>query len=262
MTITRVNPFGWQYKEPVTHEQLNELDDNVARAVDGVEGGAYAPTGRVTINGEGFAARVSGETRVVGPDGALVVDADSEGVTFRDGALPKLSPSYELTLAQPLVVVFNGHVSLGGVDPQFVYFPQFGLYQKDMDYTPPVVWLALTRLPRAGRLTSVKVHVTGQAIAMLPHGAFADLTLPTVQVLTAVPNGIYAALSTEEPDPSTTLAEYETEHTIELVNRSLELNPMTYMLIRVTGESGAAAAAGNFAVRGLEVTCESDVIQP
>lgn len=262
MTITRVNPFGWDYKAPVTHEQLNELDDNAARAVDGVQGGQYAPTTRIDIEGEGFGGRVSGEARVVGPDGGIVVDADSEGITYRDGALPKLSPAYEQTLAQPIVVVFNGDLALAGVEPQFRYAPQFGLYQRLMDYAPPVVWLALTRLPRVGTLKSVKVYVTGRSIAMLPHGNFADLVLPTVQILAAAPNGLSAALTQEETDPSPNLAAYETEHAIEISNRSLPFDSRTYMVVKVTGEDGAGAAAGNFAIRGLEITCETNSIQP
>jgi hypothetical protein len=52
MTFARVNPAGWALFELLSSSQMNALDINMTRAVDGWAGGTYAPTGVLQISGD------------------------------------------------------------------------------------------------------------------------------------------------------------------------------------------------------------------
>jgi len=262
MTIQRVNPAGWDYKDPVTHPQINELDENVSHAVDGVGGGQYVPTAPIDIQGEGFGGKVSGETHVSGPNGELVVDSDSGGITYRDGQFPRLEPPQQEVFAQPLVVTFNGRSGVSDGSPTFHFFPGYGLQQVDNNLPVPTMWLAFTRLPRRGIIRSLRLWVTGMAFAFEPHGDFGDLVLPSMRLLTVAPSGLFLEVGAETSDPSSNLTEYEEHHAIDVTGINLQLSPNLYPVLRVTGESGLAATPGAFSVHGLEVTCDIDEIRP
>lgn len=51
MTIARVKPANWAIRERLFSAQLNELDTNIAKAVDGVGGGEYEPSEAIRIVG-------------------------------------------------------------------------------------------------------------------------------------------------------------------------------------------------------------------
>lgn len=54
MTFARVNPPGWDEEDDVTPEQMNQLDINVSRALDGNDGGNYNPANPLDIGGGGL----------------------------------------------------------------------------------------------------------------------------------------------------------------------------------------------------------------
>ena len=49
--FSRVNPIGWALFEELTSAQMNQLDINASRAIDGTFGGTYTPSGPINING-------------------------------------------------------------------------------------------------------------------------------------------------------------------------------------------------------------------
>lgn len=51
MTFSRANPLGWALFEELTSAQMNIIDLNQSRAIDGVDGGVYNLGGPLTING-------------------------------------------------------------------------------------------------------------------------------------------------------------------------------------------------------------------
>lgn len=51
MTLSRVKPLGWALFEELTSAQMNQLDENVSHAIDGVDGGLYVPSSSITIDG-------------------------------------------------------------------------------------------------------------------------------------------------------------------------------------------------------------------
>jgi hypothetical protein len=50
MTFSRSNPLGWAFGETLTSAQMNTVDINTARAVDGFAGGTYNPSALLTWN--------------------------------------------------------------------------------------------------------------------------------------------------------------------------------------------------------------------
>ena len=52
MTFTRALPAGWtDGVDAITAPQLNQIDVNISRALDGSAGGSYLPNGALTIDG-------------------------------------------------------------------------------------------------------------------------------------------------------------------------------------------------------------------
>lgn len=49
--FSRVNPLGWALFEELTSTQMNLLDLNASRAIDGTFGGTYTPSNPINING-------------------------------------------------------------------------------------------------------------------------------------------------------------------------------------------------------------------
>ena len=52
MTFTRALPAGWaDGVDPITAPQLNQIDVNISRALDGAAGGTYLPNGALVLDG-------------------------------------------------------------------------------------------------------------------------------------------------------------------------------------------------------------------
>ena len=65
MTISRVNPVGWADGETLTATQVNNLDINITKAVDGAAGGSYALTAPLAFTGQPLSARKLEPVQVV-----------------------------------------------------------------------------------------------------------------------------------------------------------------------------------------------------
>lgn len=74
--FTRVNLLGWGTYAPVTHAEMTQLDINISRALDGVNGGTYTLAEPLVINGTvSIPGLTTGPTAVIEAD---VVTANSE----------------------------------------------------------------------------------------------------------------------------------------------------------------------------------------
>jgi hypothetical protein len=52
--ISLTKPSGWAFGELLTSAQMEALDASQAQAIDGVGGGTYTPSTKITINGQGL----------------------------------------------------------------------------------------------------------------------------------------------------------------------------------------------------------------
>lgn len=64
--FARIKPAGFEPNEILTHEQMTQLDLNVSKALNAVDGGEWHPTAPITIGGEGIEI----DSRVTWLDGA------------------------------------------------------------------------------------------------------------------------------------------------------------------------------------------------
>jgi hypothetical protein len=89
MAFTRVNAGGWALNDPITADQINQLDIDHANAIDGDDGGSYSPNSDIEILGpnkliaevfEAADAVVSGTLTVNG--NATIGNAGSDAHTF------------------------------------------------------------------------------------------------------------------------------------------------------------------------------------
>ena len=54
MAFSKVNPSGWSTSDRITPSQINTIDENVVKALDGTNGGTYTPSSQIDISGEGI----------------------------------------------------------------------------------------------------------------------------------------------------------------------------------------------------------------
>lgn len=54
MTFSRVKPLGWGNLDTLTAAEVNQLDLNLSRAIDGTFGGEYNPSAPIVVGGQGL----------------------------------------------------------------------------------------------------------------------------------------------------------------------------------------------------------------
>lgn len=120
MSFSRVNPGGWGLFEVLTSSQMNQIDINQSRAVDGFAGGTYTPSDPINFGGAGVIINTIGGTPTFTGDvtfegdvtidsghnltvgGSLIVDL---GILVNGGSI-----SVDATV----LTAFNGPVIFGG----------------------------------------------------------------------------------------------------------------------------------------------------
>lgn len=72
--FTRVKALGWALGEKLLHTLMNQLDTNVSKAINGDDGGTWAPTDPIILDGDGLQI-----------DSTLVV-SDSASISMEDAS--------------------------------------------------------------------------------------------------------------------------------------------------------------------------------
>ncbi len=94
MSFTRAKPAGWTDDvDTVTAAELNQIDTNQSRAIDGNAGGTYTPSGAIAINGSaGFSTGASNPVTINGTLAAagavtctstITLSGNNSGIGFR-----------------------------------------------------------------------------------------------------------------------------------------------------------------------------------
>ncbi|MBU1785293.1 MAG: hypothetical protein KKG95_08160 [Candidatus Omnitrophica bacterium] len=88
MSFTRAKPLGWVQGEKVTPTEINHIDVNQSRALDGTNGGLYTPASTLNIlgglpGGMGIEYLTAGSIRMT--DGPVDMDtlSPSHGIRYR-----------------------------------------------------------------------------------------------------------------------------------------------------------------------------------
>lgn len=154
----RANPTGWVQGDKLTPAQINQIDVDQSRAIDGTGGGIYTPTAKIQIQG-------SAGVEVGGTGPAAWVQLSSRLVT--------ISHSFSLALVNPNVGP-SSNVPSGAIVPS----DQSSIIDGQTVYTPCVQsaqnattqaqasWFLLEflRPPDGAALASVTLTVAGQGV--------------------------------------------------------------------------------------------------
>ena len=123
MTLALANPLGWAFGEILTSSQQNALQNEVIKALDGVNGGSYTLATALTLLGAGLSLggvnhQVTGTLSVVNTalltllsGGTLTAAAGSttnlQGTTNVSGTTTVSGPT---TVSDPVTLSGDGHV--------------------------------------------------------------------------------------------------------------------------------------------------------
>jgi hypothetical protein len=102
MTLTAVKPGGWDVEEVLTSDQMNALQVELLKAIDGEGGGTYTLTAPLVLDGEAvqFAATatVLDGAALELDDGATLVANDGAAIEVADGAELNVEDGGELNV--------------------------------------------------------------------------------------------------------------------------------------------------------------------
>lgn len=213
--FARVNAANWvDDVSPLTVEQVNPLDVNITRAIDGAAGGLYAPKPTIGIAGAGLTIGILGD------------------------AVPNRLRYVSRSLARNLNMLIYagpGNWARDLASPQS--WIDSGIGSK--------LWIAIEPLQHdalapASRLTIV-VRFRGGPGHVVPPPALV-LTMPKVEAFTIDQDGVALSLgsvSNAVPTDAASVAAFEAIHNISLFTGDINIIKNTYRyVIEVTGELG------------------------
>jgi len=227
VSFTRVNPSGWAQNDPITPQQINDLDTDHALAVDG-RGGAYANSTMIEFSG-------SGGFRLSGSGNAGRVQYGSR-TNSRVIQASKFHNNLNFTRS-----------NITG---------EYDHWQQSSVGSAGKLLIDLDDLPHGNELTSVQVDVVGST-----SGSFSGITMPTVSVWRITSAAAETQIGSTATDGSGTNAAYTALHSITAgsLAHTIDRATNTYF-VKFTGATGGTAAVG-LVIRRVLVTCTM-TIQP
>jgi hypothetical protein len=281
LSFTRVNPGGWVSNDLITVAQINGIDVNQSRAVDGTGGGVYTPSADIDIDGtEGLVVSADSGLTVTGTAGLIVSGTNtgltcsaSGGAAFSGAGAVAISCTNGATVSGAgtltasctggLVVSGAGGITLstaganitlasrsvtrtqslaGAPDLLFANWVSNGVDWYNGN-TGAGLFLFMDRLPHAGVITSVTVKYEGATgHAAFPGGAPA--TMPSLELIKVGSLGSTSSIGTVS-DTSASAGVYEAAHAITIsgLSETTDLTTDRYVLV-FTAESGINSIAG------------------
>lgn len=220
MTFSRVNTLGWALFENLTSAQMNALDLDHSRAVDGNAGGAYAPSSPIALSGS-----------------ALTLAANTTAV-WQASAWPGLT-SRSILIAQPLVIVSRTQIS---TPPTRDFTGNDGRLQQTYVDTgagsDPDCIVDLPNLIRGATLNGVHMWIN-------PACTTAAARRAKMQVFRYPTNSESRTSLIGPTEDPLTGASYVAEHLFELtgINETISETSGSRYCLKITGEGGANAVA-------------------
>lgn len=212
MSLTRVNPAGWVFPDPITAAQINALDIALQSALDGANGGSYAP---------------SADIELPGPN----------GIEWGAGRWPKLT-----TRTVYRVMSMNRYQEVLVSGSSWIHGAGWVWEQATvLDSPPEAILFSADNLVSGGQLRAVKIWLKGAA----GHGGMPTVK-PVVTVYKLEMDGTSTTLGTTT-DPSSLLVGYEAIHEIDvgfLADTAIDEASGTRYIVKVGGEGGTNKLAG------------------
>jgi len=246
MTFSRANPSGWSTGNQLTPAQINALDLDHSRAVDGYAGGVFTPSAAIGLQGTGgFYGNVKTGRTVTIENGAVLSGAS--GCTILLGDIINLGAA---TYTRSFFLV----PSYGGAAD--------GKYNFDVtsSYGAALYWeqgagpgagdhfqINLENISRRAVIQTVTVY--GKGYGTGANHAGQPTTLPAMQFGRLAPTtGLITSIASTTC-PWVDVATYEAAWNFQLTGLATALYTDNGYVISFKGESGTNALAG------LEVHC-------
>lgn len=246
MTIPLIKPGGWAFGDILDEDQLNDLQDELIKAIDGVDGGSYTLSAPLSIDG----APVSFGSDVTVGDDLILTAAGSTQIpathTVHIGRISDVVVDGDtVTLTLPLIPIDDGnggwHYNLAGG----VAVPYAG--QENL-VTGRTVAFALP-VNVGDVITSIVASVIGGANA--GHGGDPTNKMRLALLRHQGPGGGVVGTIVQQVDPATGAA-YDAPHTITLSPAHTVIDRQYFVAVR--GELGGTAAANENAIEQIKVT--------
>lgn len=209
----RVNPTGWGFKADLTSAELNQLDIDHAKAINGDDGSSHTPASKIIIGGAGLELSAP-----------LTVQLGSRSVTR----------AQSMSGAAPIAGTWT--IGNGGV-------------WTNIATAGAVLVVPLDRLPNGAVLQ--EVHVQFQGVAGHtndPVNSGGALIMPTVELHeTSLTDGSTTLVATVN-DTVVAKAQYEANHVISLTGLAKTIaHDGHHYAVSIIAESGADYIAGAIA---------------
>jgi hypothetical protein len=254
MTLAAVNPGGWVLNEILTSAQMTALQALILKAIDGVDGGAYALQDDLEFDGPGKVILrhlldvEAGATVTLKANAVMLVQqnadvtienggdlhvADGGDVNVNDGgdvnlasgaainaaagSLVKMATPAELTLDNASV---NFRLTLGGAHvAPLTWTPLLNGMWIDSDASGKYVLFPLT-LPVGDSITTLRLTLHGNIVGGAGHSGASPADMPQLQLIKVHPiTGALSVISTVV-DPYTGAA-FDSSHSIVMNSATL-----------------------------------------
>ena len=279
MTLSRssgkTSGSTWQNGERLKSSQMNHVEDELVKAIDGVNGGTYTlatslviqgqPTtmSGLTVTGGGLTCSAQARFDAGMQVNAAATVADGVTVTWLGTAtthLPVVAsrPYYFMCPISPLV----------NLNSRFTFDNSLGRWVQSDVTDSGVLEFPIVNMPSISGATctlrDVKVFVDGNGGGS-SHGASLPTAMPNFDVYHVSSGGTVTTLASAVTDPSGSVAAYEGAHDISVEDDgpgALAHTPDGIYYVRFRGESGSNKVANALAINSVAVVFDVTKIGP
>lgn len=238
MTLTLAKAGGWSVGEILTSDQMDHIQSELIKAIDGVGGGAYNPSANITLGGAGE-LRIDNVLRVR-TGGDLLTDAGSQSdfagnvdffldvdfretstvsfiagglVTFHDGTRVVVEELDDLEVDNQTCSMrthLNGSSEWNATEPYWECIDGSWLQKANTSGAKIYFPLPVMAGDDIAEMGVVIAGGSGSGHAALPAG------MPRVRILEADSGGLFTTVVAEVTDTTAVLATYDAAHGITL----------------------------------------------
>jgi len=236
--FTRAKPAGWaDWPAPggqLEAVQINAIDIDHAKAINGDDGSSHAPAAVIQIDGAGLQ---------VGGAGLLSTTAiQLQGpTTFGWQVAQTLQRRLNLGAAFPMVATYWSRLLVGNAIA----------WQQDDIFAAQALFIPIPPMANSCTITQIQVTVDGDAGAGGPHPGAWPPTLPSIGLYDAAAGVVAGTTAT---DGTGSWVAYEAAHIITAGPfAAVTQQPSNEFYVVVYGETGGTAQASSLAVTKVQV---------
>lgn len=249
MTLAPAKPGGWSLNEILTSAQLNALQAEVVKAIDGASGGSYTPAAPLSLDGT---INIAGGTLNVKTGADAIVESGGD-LRIKTGAIATVEDIGTLRVADQDatvdVALAGCGVSFASGSPGWFWEPSVGRWrQLSVSGATGVYVMFPLRLTPGDLLDEIRVTVDGATDvgdrSVLPE------FLPRALLVRGNPGAAGVTTVANITDSSPSAAFYSLPHNIVLGSLAHTVLSVPYYLT-IFGEQGTDSTAGVLSIQKI-----------